>query len=767
MCVCAQNGLVRPVETQRILQREVLSAYTTNQRLVLQANQLEQDIQRLELINNQLIAADAAAAAAATTTAATTPTTTTTSAAVVGSTPSGRSRCGSAKATKRRSGGSPVTPTGGAAALASSEKLKEKLEMKENLEAYSQRVNKLKSEVTAALTESLDGISSLTGSGCTPVTSTTASAMGEAGRAGQSHPHPSSLVGGVKQEMKFQPPDLSIKGLLEKTKTLPNGAMKHETVATVAYVSSSVSSSAASSDALLQPVVKSEAREVVNGAKRRKTVNGIVLSLSSRPQMDSSFSSANLQSGGNTTHSSIPGSSPLLSSSSSSPLLATSSSQDGKPTSPWADERLTLARDLIRFHETPVQQAAPPAMSSALVSMAATPMTNSCGGEVFSSAVTSSMETHRLQNNYSPISRPSSQSSTEGMDLPTSMSSAAAISRIAQSLTSQSTSLPEISGLFHQSLATGGRLGMGLFPLSSVPLTVTVDVGAMSGGCMSSRPLLPVPTALQTPQLPGGNSSSRKAKAAAAFAGSTPVLTSALHAKGSSSSTYSRPQAAPPVFTTSSLQLEQKMMFEHQGQTVVHYHQPTPEIATQSVPARSLSRSTGKQPTSQSTCIEVSTPSTTAVMVPVSIATPSPTATATSGNHGLLVNHAVAQKPQPQRPASKTPQRRKNQRSLSAGQPRQLQPQAMWPSHQVACLPNGVVPGSHAHHDVAKVLGASVMAPAGDGAVQMATVNGITQPLRLTAMPQAAQIPQKGECETILLCELVGGEKESSMHSAI
>ena len=757
--MCAQNGLVRPVETQRILQREVLSAYTTNQRLVLQASQLEQDIQRLELINNQLIAADAAAAAAATTTAATTPTTTTTSAAVVGSTPSGRSRCGSAKGTKRRSGGSPVTPTGGAAALASSEKLKEKLEMKENLEAYSQRVNKLKSEVTAALTESLDGISSLTGSGSTPVTST--ATIGEAGRAGQSHPHPSSLVGSVKQEMKFQPPDLSIKGLLEKTKTLPNGAMKHETVATVAYVSSSMSSSAASSDALLQPVVKSEAREVVNGAKRRKTVNGIVLPHSIRPQMDSS-SSTNLQSGGNTTHSSIPGSSPLLSSSSSSPLLATSSSQDGKPTSPWADERLTLARDLIRFHETPVQQAAPLAMGSALVSMAATPMTNSCGGEVFSSAVTSSMETHRLQNNYSPISRPSSQSSTEGMDLPTSMSSAAAISRIAQSLTSQSTSLPEVSGLFHQSLATGGRLGMGLFPLSSVPLTVTVDVGAMSGGCVASCPLLPAPAALQAPQPPGGSSSSRKAKAAA-FAGSTPVLTSALHTKGSSSSTYSKPQAAPPVFTTSSLQPEQQMMFEQQGQTVVHYHQPPPEMATQSVPARSLSRSTGKQPISQSTCFEVSTPSsTTAVMVPVSIATPSPTAT--SGNLGPLISHTVAQKPQ--RPASKTPQRRKNQRSLGASQPRQLQPQAMRPSHQVACLPNGVVPGSHAHHDVAKVLGASVMAPAGDGAVQMATVNGITQPLRLTAMPQAAQIPQKGECGTILLCQLIGGKK-SSMHSAI
>ena len=764
--MCAQNGLVRPVETQRILQREVLSAYTTNQRLVLQASQLEQDIQRLELINNQLIAADAAAAAAATTTAATTTTTTTTSAAVVGSTPSGRSRCGSAKGTKRRSGGSPVTPTGGAAALASSEKLKEKLEMKENLEAYSQRVNKLKSEVTAALTESLDGISSLTGSGCTPVTSTATSTIGEAGRAGQSHPHPSSLVGGVKQEMKFQPPDLSIKGLLEKTKTLPNGAMKHETVATVAYVSSSVSSSAASSDVLLQPVVKCEAREVVNGAKRRKTVNGIVLPHSTRPQMDSSSSSTNLQSGGNTTHSSIPGSSPLLSSSSSSPLLATSSSQDGKPTSPWADERLTLARDLIRFHETPVQQAAPLAMSSALVSMAATPMTNSCGGEVFSSAVTSSMETHRLQNNYSPISRPSSQSSTEGMDLPTSMSSAAAISRIAQSLTSQSTSLPEVSGLFHQSLATGGRLGMGLFPLSSMPVTVTVDVGAMSGGCVASRPLLPAPAALQAPQPLGGSSSSRKAKAAA-FAGSTPVLTSALHTKGSSSSTYSKPQAAPPVFTTSSLQPEQQMMFEQQGQTVVHYHQPPPEMATQSVPARSLSRSTGKQPTSQSTCFEVSTPSsTTAVMVPVSIATPSPTATATSGNLGQLINHTVAQKPQPQRPASKTPQRRKNQRSLGASQPRQLQPQAMRPSHQVACLPNGVVPGSHAHHDIAKVLGASVMAPAGDGAVQMATVNGITQPLRLTAMPQAAQIPQKGECGTILLCHLMG-EKKSSMHSAI
>ena len=727
--VCAQNGMVRPVETQRILQREVLAAYTTNQRLVLQASQLQQDIQRLELINNQLIAADAAATA--TTTAATTLTTTTTSSAVVGMTPAGKSQSGSMKGTKRKSGGSPVTPACSVEASASSEKLKEKLEMKENLEAYSQRVNKLKSEVTAALTESIDGISSLTRSSCSPVTSS----IGEASRAGQSHP---SLGGSIKQEVKFQPPDLSIKGLLEKTKTLPNGAMKHETVATTAFVSSSVSSSATLSDVLLQSVVKSEAREVVNGAKRRKTLNGIVLPPRARSPIDNA-SSSNLQYRGNTAHSSVPGSSPLSSSSSSTPLLATSSSQDGKPSSPWADERLTLARDLIRFHETPVQQAAPPVMTSALVSSVPTAMITSCAAasdEVFSSAVTSSAETHRLQNNYSPISRPSSQSSTEGMELPASMSSAAAISRITQSLTSQSTSLPEASGLLHQSSATGGRLGLGLLPLSTVPLTVKVDVGAMSGGCMSARPLLPAPMALPEPQF---LSSSKKTKAAA-HTGSTPVLASALDMKGSNSSN-SRLQATPPVYTSSSLQPEQQIIFQQQGQVVVQYQAP-PEMSVQSIPARSISHAMGKHPT----CFEVSTPSTTAMLVPLSMAAPSPTVP-TSGNRGSLINHTITQKPQPPPPAAKPQQRRKNQRSHRASQSRQLQPQTTQPSHQVASLPNGMLPASHAHQEVAKMLGASVIAPSGDGAVQMAMVNGVAQPVRFTAMPQTTQVAnnQKGE----------------------
>ncbi|KAK7099700.1 platelet binding protein GspB-like isoform X2 [Littorina saxatilis] len=709
-----KNGVVRPLETERILKREVLSAYTNNQRMVQQANQLELEIQRLEIINNQLIAADTAAAAATSTPATITTTTPTTT--------SSKPKSGSAKGTKRKSGGSPATPV---PLPPSTEKMKEKLDMKENLEAYGRRVNKLKSEVTAALTESMDGIAAM--SGTTPPVTPSSSVAGDLSRAGQ------SIVAGIKQEAKFQPPDLSIKGLLEKTKALPNGAIKHEVTATVGHISSSTSSSM-NSDILPQTVVKAEAREVVNGAKKRKSLNGINLS-HARP---AAADAGSLSKGGN-PHSTIPGSNALSSpsvSSSPSPSTTSLASASGKPSSPWAEERLNLAHDLLRFHETPVQQATPPVVSSSTVTSYSSP----ANGDVLTSAA---VESHRMQNNYSPISRPSSQSSTEGMDLPCSMSSSAAMSRLVQTYSSRSAAYQDTS-VFHQSVAPGGRLGVGMLPLPSVPVTMTIDVGAMSGSCVSTRRLLPsTPMSHHAAQYQPYMTSSSRSKGTASGPGSTQLVASS--SRPSSSSKQQAAAQRPAVPTTSTpLTTEQHVVI--QQHTAMQQAQQT--MVIQSLLRGSAPRPCARQPIWRPTSVEVSAPfsttaTTTAAMVPVSVGHPAAPMT-----FGSVITHSIPTSScykAPQEP--KAPSRpRKYSRSRSRSGSQSHLPQPVPTNHHVVTLPNGLVPFNHTQHSVAKMIGPSVISAAGDAPtpVQMAMVNGIP----ISAVPQPQHLVAGNQKDT-------------------
>nr|KAG5714138.1 hypothetical protein BaRGS_020466 [Batillaria attramentaria] len=185
-----KNGVVRPVMTQKCLLREVLSSFDAKQRLLQQVNHLEQEVQQLETINSQYITG-------------TTPTTTTStpqmgvpqSVASAGAT-SRQQKVSPVRGQKRKSGGNPVTPVSGVG-LANDKNLQEKLEIKENLDSFSHMINKLKSEVTSALIG--DNVE-------TPVTAGASSSVNTA------TPSNMSRAGGVKQESKFQPPDLSIKG---------------------------------------------------------------------------------------------------------------------------------------------------------------------------------------------------------------------------------------------------------------------------------------------------------------------------------------------------------------------------------------------------------------------------------------------------------------------------------------------------------------------------------------------------------------------------
>ncbi|XP_076440940.1 uncharacterized protein LOC143280205 isoform X2 [Babylonia areolata] len=711
-----KNGLVHPVETQRILHREVLSAYSNNQRLVMQVNQLEQDIQRLELINNQLIAADASAATAPTSipAPATIPS--------LCEAPS-KTRAGSSKGTKRKSGGSPVVAESGVVVMAdgergknsgsaeaSSEKLREKLDMKENLEAYSRHINKLKSEVTAR-SNGLD-TTSLAG----PVPAVT-QPSGESSLASQSQV---SMTSSVKQEVKFQPPDLSIKDLLEKTRMLPSGAVKNETTIPQPVSSTAVTAACA---APAQPCVKSEAREVLNGSKRRKMMNGLTVP-HSRATPTSCCHSLATASRESLPHSTLSGSNSSSSTVLSSMLATPPVSQERKTAGPWADERLTLAHDLIRFHE----MAGTPVVSS--VESILPPIVSSSIDAVFSSAVTSSIESHRLQNNYSPISRPSSQSSTEGTEPPLSLSSATAISRLAQAFTSHSSGGP--GSAQPSTSVVGSRLG--LLPNCTVPITVTVDVGAMSGGCVSTRSLLGSHVVARAP-----HHSSHSSKAAAST-GSSAILASTL------SSSSSRLQAAPSAASTPPTQ-------------VVVQQEPKPQqVVIQSVPApvRPLTpRSKDKHGhtlSSQPIRVEiplppVSTTTTPTIMVPVSTAVHG---TSASGNINALLNGTVSQTVTPS--VIKSQSHGRSQRSRSTTQPRQLQPAVSRSQQQVVTMSaNGSVPmTTYSQQEMAKILGTSVLAPSSVEAagLPVGMVNGVPHPVRFAAMPPAVN-GQKGVDDTV------------------
>ena len=771
---------MRPVETQRILQREVLSAYTSNQRLMLQVSQLEQDIQRLELINNQLIAADASSSSSSSAAA---------NVATPVVAPAGKVRAG--KATKRKSGGNPV---GGAVAacermkeggaMASTDKLKEKLDMKENLEAYSRRVNKLKTEVTA-MSDTID-LASFAG-GLTP-------SLGESSAAGQ------HLAGEVKPEVKFQPPDLSIKGLLEKTRIPPSSAVKHEGAsATSCVLSTSSSGSAVTTTASW--ALKAEGKDMVNGAKKRKTVNGLII-----PSARSSESGPPLllpsQGRDSVSHSSIPGSNPSSSASSSLPA---SSPQEGKPSSPWGENRLSLAQDLIRFHENPVLQVAPP-VSNQVTVVSGGPAVNSPGltnGDVF---YPGQVESHRLQNNYSPISRPSSQSSTEGVELPTALSSAANLIPIAQSLHARNSASMATSAFLQPTVVTAGRMGTGgLLPLSasssssssssSVPITVTVDVGAMSGGSVTSLPLSSsTPISIRA----SPHQQQQQQHKAAAYTGSTPLLASALAHSHTASSSSSTAQAAHPVSGTPSthlllphrqqvvVQQEQKTQERKQPQVqdpksqhvVVQQDSKTQQVKLPPLLTRSNSRSKWKQAPARAVSVDMPTPPSTPtghgqkVVVPVSVAASNITSTASAGpvsisallNAGLMQEHAPQHQQAQQQPAAvmtvKTQQqaRRRTPRTSNI-QPRLVQQvttaAATQGGPQLVQLSNGLIPLPQS--DVSKGVGATRLplpaAATTESVVQMAMVNGVPQPVRL-AGPQAVQVSngQKGQWKFFFVC---------------
>ncbi|KAL8581414.1 hypothetical protein ACOMHN_004299 [Nucella lapillus] len=733
-----KNGVVRSAETQRILQREVLSAFSTNHRLVLQVSQLEQDIHHLQNINNQLIAADSATAAAAAnnnnnnTPASPTPT------------PTPKTRSGAAKGVKRKSGGTPVESgfvvtygegvgkDGGGVGeyVAASEKLKEKLDMKENLNAYSSHIHRLKSEVTAMS----NGFTATTGQ---------LAHCSESGSAGSGGHPPVTLTGSVKQEVKFQPPDLSIKGLLEKTRMPPSGPVKNESAvasaaaSSIVSVASSSAATVASPAAAVQPAppVKSEAREVVvNGSKKRKTVNGVVVSQSARtaPSNSSAFLVTHPRQAH--PHSSLSGSTSSSSSSSSwssagaavlSSMLA--GSQDKKNLPRTWEEQCQAAQQLIHLGDTPLSghrnltESSPPAS------------VRGSGGDAAFTSSSSAADQHRQHNNYSPISRPSSQSSAEGADLPSASSSAAAVSRLAL-----------------QEFSAGGALSSSLGDLlasTAVPLTVTVDLGGMSGGCVSSRPLTGAHAPLQrnlttvVTQQQGSISSSKAAAAAAAANPGSSLLASTHSLINNSSSRSMQATIAPaPAPSPQGVQKDPRL-----HQLVIQSVPPSPQH-----PPTKVRRGGGQEHHPSTIHVEfplsaINTPPTppTAIMVQGG---------AHSGTLSALLHPPTPTLHHPQATVRTqlTPTRPQH-RSRGVSQPRVLQPAMPRPQQQqivtlsaTRALPMPLsVPVSQ--QDVAKILGTSVLTGAPPplsscvegGSVPISVVNGMPQPLRYTtaAMP--------------------------------
>ncbi|KAK7508290.1 hypothetical protein BaRGS_00000529 [Batillaria attramentaria] len=694
-----KNGVVRPVMTQKCLLREVLSSFDAKQRLLQQVNHLEQEVQQLETINSQ------------------------------------QQKVSPVRGQKRKSGGNPVTPVSGVG-LANDKNLQEKLEIKENLDSFSHMINKLKSEVTSALIG--DNVE-------TPVTAGASSSVNTA------TPSNMSRAGGVKQESKFQPPDLSIKGLLEKTKALPNGAMKHETTPVLAYAVSTAAAVPSADKTSMQAMVKSEKKEYVNGTKKRKGFNGDVFPPAGHMNAESvnrGFSGRGRgRSAGSALNPDIP-TSAISSTSSSSPNTSTVTNG---PSSAWTDkvssEQLSVAQDLIRLHEMPMQQTPHPLGGASFLPSSSSVScigTVSSGSAVVANVCHDTMENHRMEHNYSPISRPSSQSSSEAAPACPELSasvvasalSSAAVSHMPQMVIASATGgIHTSTNVFsHSNAVMGSHPGRGptLLPVSLVsnPVTFTVDVGSMSGGSVSTHPV-------SSTQVSSQDSLTATSSSKAAAAANTGSILPNNSVQGGTNR-CSKPAAASQSLALTSASQQQQQQ------------KPAPKPAASKSSARSRSRQS--RSASNSTPVAVETAVTVSVAgTPNSIPVSSPMLPlAGPGNLGALFNnHSYHQKPQhvPIQPQSQQ-QRQTQQRGNATQQPRQTNPQAVRTNHRMVSLSSsGVAKMSGTQQEVAKVLGASMVAPGlGAGAVQMAALNGV-QPMRFATM-QPTQGPN-GQKDTV------------------
>lgn len=480
--------------TTKCLLQEVLNSFNSKQRLLEQMSHLEGEVQQLEKINNHYVNlttnSDSISASHV-------------HQAIAGLgtvSKKGAQKTGMAKPTKRKSGGCPAS-VGVSLGGSGDKRLQEKLEMKENLDSFSHIIRKLKTEVTAALMgEGIDGA---------PGSATIASSGSAATLVDPLLLQGSVSSIGAKEEQKFQPPDLSIKGLLEKTKTVPNSAIKQEAAA----LSSSHMSSpapAGNSSVYSRISIKTEIKDMLNGVKKRKLANSDIVrhTMHQTPGVRAVDGSQGSKSESKTfiQQKDIPDrnimASALLPVISPIPIAQNSLSNQCENTSSLSlsdketRARLSLAQDLILLRESSFEQTLHPAHGGTSVASSSSDVAKGVSmGAVTSDAGSlsgdkSSAESHRVENNYSPISRPSSQSSTECAPAFPGLAAAppnvGEIS-VGQSLPACLTELSRPSHFTSPSIkeSSPARLVGPALPVPGV--TVTVGLGTVSGGNVSKQ----------------------------------------------------------------------------------------------------------------------------------------------------------------------------------------------------------------------------------------------------------------------------------------